>query len=82
VAIARALVNKPALLLADEPTGALDSKTGAEVMDLFDELHEQGLTIIMVTHEPHVAERAKRVITLSDGKIVSDKANGSQLARR
>jgi putative ABC transport system ATP-binding protein len=82
VAIARALVNKPALLLADEPTGALDSKTGAEVMDLFDELHKQGLTIIMVTHEPHVAERAKRVITLSDGKIVSDKANGSQLARR
>jgi putative ABC transport system ATP-binding protein len=82
VAIARAPVNKPALLLADEPTGALDSKTGAEVMDLFDELHKQGLTIIMVTHEPHVAERAKRVITLSDGKIVSDKANGSQLARR
>ena len=79
VAIARALVNSPGLLLADEPTGALDSKTGTEVMNLFDELHEQGLTIIMVTHEPHVAQRAKRVITLSDGKIVTDKANGSKL---
>jgi putative ABC transport system ATP-binding protein len=79
VAIARALVNTPGLLLADEPTGALDSKTGAEVMDLFGELHDQGLTIIMVTHEPHVAQRAKRVITLSDGKVVTDKANGQKL---
>lgn len=79
VAIARALVNQPSLLLADEPTGALDSKTGAEVMALFDELHAQGLTIIMVTHEPHVAQHAERVITLSDGKVVSDRANGSKL---
>ena len=79
VAIARALVNRPGLLLADEPTGALDTKTGAEVLDLFDELHGQGLTIIMVTHEPQVAERAQRVITLSDGKIVSDKLNGHRL---
>jgi putative ABC transport system ATP-binding protein len=79
VAIARALVNTPGLLLADEPTGALDSKTGAEVMDLFGELHEQGLTIIMVTHEPHVAQRAERVVTLSDGKVVTDKANGNKL---
>jgi putative ABC transport system ATP-binding protein len=79
VAIARALVNKPAILLADEPTGALDSKTGDEVMTLFDELHEQGLTIIMVTHEPHVAQHAQRVVTLSDGHIVSDKKNGHKL---
>ena len=61
VAIARALVNSPGLLLADEPTGALDSKTGTEVMALFDELHQQGLTIIMVTHEPHVAEQHTEV---------------------
>ncbi len=81
VAIARALVNKPAILLADEPTGALDSKTGAEVMALFDELHAQGLTIIMVTHEPHVAQHAARVVTLSDGKIISDKRNGHKLIR-
>jgi putative ABC transport system ATP-binding protein len=79
VAIARALVNKPAILLADEPTGALDSKTGDEVMMLFDELHQQGLTIIMVTHEPHVAQHAQRVVTLSDGHIVSDKQNGHTL---
>jgi putative ABC transport system ATP-binding protein len=81
VAIARALVNRPGLLLADEPTGALDTKTGAEVLDLFDELHGQGLTIIMVTHEPQVAERAQRVITLSDGKIISDQLNGHRLQR-
>ena len=78
VAIARALVNRPSLLLADEPTGALDSKTGDEVMDLFEELHAQGLTIITVTHEPLVAHRAERIITLSDGKIISDKRNGRQ----
>jgi putative ABC transport system ATP-binding protein len=81
VAIARALVNKPSLLLADEPTGALDSKTGAEVLDLIDELHAQGLTVIMVTHDPQVARRAERVITLSDGKIISDEENGKKLAR-
>jgi putative ABC transport system ATP-binding protein len=81
VAIARALVNKPAILLADEPTGALDSNTGDEVMSLFDELHQQGLTIIMVTHEPHVAAHARRVVTLSDGHIVSDKQNGHKLVK-
>jgi putative ABC transport system ATP-binding protein len=81
VAIARALVNKPGLLLADEPTGALDTKTGAEVMALFDELHAQGLTIIVVTHDPNVAQRAKRVITLSDGLILTDKSNGHRLIR-
>ena len=80
VAIARALVNRPSLLLADEPTGALDTKTGAEVMSLFDELHAQGLTVIMVTHDSQVAIRAKRIVTLSDGIVVTDKANGSKLA--
>ncbi|MEW5958581.1 MAG: ABC transporter ATP-binding protein [Chloroflexota bacterium] len=79
VAIARALVNNPSLLLADEPTGALDSKTSAEVMNLFEDLHTQGLTVLVVTHDPIVARRARRVVTLSDGKIVSDKANGSKL---
>ncbi|GAB4517171.1 MAG: ABC transporter ATP-binding protein [Anaerolineae bacterium] len=72
VAIARALVNRPSLLLADEPTGALDSKTGQEILDLFDELHSQGLTVIVVTHDPKVARRAQRIVTLSDGLIVSD----------
>ena len=81
VAIARALVNKPSLLLADEPTGALDSKTGAELMDLFDNLHAQGLTVITVTHDPVVAQRAQRVVTLSDGVIVSDERNGRKLTR-
>ncbi len=79
VAIARALVNQPSLLLADEPTGALDTKTGAEVMSLFDELHAQGLTVIMVTHDPQVARRARRIVTLSDGKIVSDRPNGHKI---
>jgi len=81
VAIARALVNLPSLLLADEPTGALDSKTGDEVLDLIDQLHAQGLTVIMVTHDPQVAQRAERVITLSDGKVISDEENGKKLAR-
>jgi putative ABC transport system ATP-binding protein len=81
VAIARALVNKPSILLADEPTGALDSQTGAEVLDLFDQLHTQGLTVITVTHDPRVAQRAQRVITLSDGKITSDAENGKKLVK-
>ena len=72
VAIARALVNSPSLLLADEPTGALDSKTGGEVLDLFDELNQQGLTVITVTHDQDVANRAERTITLSDGLVVED----------
>ena len=79
MAIARALVNKPSLLLADEPTGALDSKTGTEVMDLFDQLHAQGMTVILVTHDPIVARRAKRIITLSDGVIIADEENGKKL---
>ncbi len=73
VAIARALVNRPSLLLADEPTGALDTKTGDEVMALFDELHAQGLTLIVVTHEWHIARRAQRLITVSDGQVIEDR---------
>lgn len=70
VAIARALVNQPSLLLADEPTGALDTKTGREVLDVFKQLNSEGLTIIVVTHDMDVAQEADRIITLSDGRIV------------
>jgi putative ABC transport system ATP-binding protein len=73
VAIARALVNRPAILLADEPTGNLDSKTGDEIMGVFESLHAQGNTIILVTHEPDIAEHAWRVIHIRDGKVESDK---------
>jgi putative ABC transport system ATP-binding protein len=72
VAIARALVNHPSILLADEPTGALDSKTSIEIMSLFEKLHAEGNTIIIVTHEAEIAERAFRVITIRDGKIEKD----------
>lgn len=72
VAIARALVNKPFIILADEPTGNLDTKTSMEIMDLLDEIHEKGNTIILVTHEEDIAQRAKRVIRLRDGKVESD----------
>jgi len=74
VAIARALVNNPSLILADEPTGNLDSATSNEIMALFDELHQRGNTIILVTHEPDIATHAHRVIRLLDGKIASDEA--------
>ena len=70
VAIARAIINNPALLLADEPTGALDSKTTEDVLDLFDKLHESGITIVLVTHEDEVASRAKKIVRFKDGKIV------------
>src|SRR6202041_3368973 len=72
VAIARALVNRPSILLADEPTGNLDSVTGEEIMALFVRLHEQGNTIILVTHEPDIAARAHRVIRVRDGKVEKD----------
>jgi putative ABC transport system ATP-binding protein len=72
VAIARALVNRPALLLADEPTGALDSKTGEEILELFEQLVAAGNTLIVVTHEDAVAQRARRVVAIRDGRIASD----------
>ena len=72
VAVARALVNKPALILADEPTGNLDSKTSVEIMKLFDEIQAAGNTVVLVTHEEDIAQRAKRVIRLVDGNIDSD----------
>ena len=72
VAIARALVNKPAILLADEPTGNLDSRTSVEIMQIFQELNEQGLTIVLVTHEPDIAQFAKRIVVFRDGKIRHD----------
>jgi len=76
VAIARALVNEPSLLLADEPTGNLDSKTGLEIINLFRKIHSQGNTIIVVTHEREIAENAHRIIFLKDGKIVKQKRKG------
>jgi len=75
VAIARAIINNPAILLADEPTGALDSKTTEDVLDLFDKLHESGITIVLVTHEDEVANRAKKIAKFKDGKIVELKGN-------
>jgi len=74
VAVARALVNNPSIILADEPTGNLDSKTGKEIMLLFDDLHAAGNTIILVTHEEEIAQHSQRIIRLLDGKIVSDEA--------
>jgi putative ABC transport system ATP-binding protein len=75
VAIARALAGSPSLLLADEPTGALDSKTGTEVLELMIQLNEQGNTIVLITHDPHIADNAKRVVSIRDGEIVDDKRN-------
>ena len=69
VAIARAIINQPSLLLADEPTGALDSKTTEDVLNLFDQLHNQGITIVLVTHEDNVAQRAKKIARFRDGKV-------------
>lgn len=73
VAIARALVNNPSIILADEPTGNLDSRSGAEIMNLFEKLHSLGNTIIIVTHDPNIAERAKRIIYLKDGEIEKER---------
>ena len=75
VAVARALVTKPGILLADEPTGALDSKTGVEIMALFDELHREGNTLILITHEREIAEYSRRIIQIRDGLIFSDEEN-------
>jgi putative ABC transport system ATP-binding protein len=80
VAIARALVNQPSILLADEPTGNLDSKTGDEIMALVDRLHAEGNTIILVTHEEELAQRAARVVRLKDGKIITDVLNAPAAA--
>ena len=74
VAIARALVNKPAIILADEPTGNLDSATGEEIMSLFHELNYEAVTLILVTHETEIAQQAKRIIQMKDGRIVKDEA--------
>jgi putative ABC transport system ATP-binding protein len=81
VAIARALVNNPSIILADEPTGNLDSKTGDEIMALFDELHARGNTIVLVTHEPDIAEYAHRVVTIRDGVIASDHPSPRHVAK-
>ena len=78
VAIARALVNEPSLLLADEPTGNLDSRTGEEIMGLFDQLHAEGNTVILVTHEQHVAGHARRSIAILDGLVASDEKREDQ----
>jgi putative ABC transport system ATP-binding protein len=75
VAIARALVNEPSILLADEPTGNLDSTTSEEIMRVFSELHGQGQTVVMVTHEPDIAAHAERVVVLRDGRVESDRLN-------
>jgi len=77
VAIARALANRPALLLADEPTGNLDSQSGRDILDIFASLHRDGQTIVMITHDLMIAQRADRRITLSDGQIIADEATDS-----
>lgn len=79
VAVARALVNKPSIILADEPTGNLDSKTSVEIMNLFNDIHKNGNTVILVTHEEDIAKYAHRIIRLKDGLIESDNANPDHL---
>ena len=80
VAIARAIVNDPKIILADEPTGALDSRSGMEIMELFQSLGRTGITNVVVTHEPHVGSCAERMITMSDGRVISDVAQRPVLA--
>ena len=72
VAIARALINNPAIIMADEPTGNLDTKSSYEIMDIFKYLNDHGKTVVMVTHEPDIAEQTKRILVMRDGKLVSD----------
>ncbi|MCB0043719.1 MAG: ATP-binding cassette domain-containing protein, partial [Caldilinea sp.] len=78
VAIARALANDPPILVADEPTGNLDSATGEEIMAMFTRLHKEGVTLILVTHEPDIAQYAQRIITLKDGEIISDQSTAQK----
>ena len=80
VAIARALVNDPSIILADEPTGALDSRTGAEIMELFDQMHAAGNTVLLVTHEEHLARRSRRIVRFRDGRIESDRTTAEAAA--
>lgn len=77
VAIARAMVNHPKILLADEPTGALDSKSGEQIMELFDSLNEEGVTIVMITHDPKIAAKAKRIVRIIDGEIYDGEEDGA-----
>ena len=81
VAIARSIVNKPLLLLADEPTGALDSQTTQEVLDIFSELHNTGITVVMVTHEPEVARQTERIIWFKDGKVVHSRLTPAEMLK-
>ena len=78
----RAIVNNPSLLLADEPTGNLDSKTGEQIMDIVTQLHADGVTVVLVTHETYVAARAERIIKMVDGKIVEDRQLDAAARRR
>jgi len=82
VAIARALVNQPSILLADEPTGNLDSRSGEEIMGIFQDLNQEGATIVMVTHEPEIAAYTKRIVTFRDGEIISDELVKNTLSTR
>jgi putative ABC transport system ATP-binding protein len=82
VAIARALVNSPAILLADEPTGNLDSRTSVEIMDIFQDLNDEGITTLMVTHEPDIAAYAKRTVIFKDGTIRMDQMNAQRSIAR
>ena len=81
VAIARAMVNHPKILLADEPTGALDSKSGEQIMELFDSLNEEGVTIVMITHDPRIAAKAKRIVRIIDGEIYEGEGDGAVSCR-
>ena len=78
VAIARALINNPAIIMADEPTGNLDTKSSYEIMDIFKKMNESGKTVVMVTHEPDIAEQTKRILVMRDGQLVSDERSGSK----